>query len=110
MDKSQEINVDTIAKVFDTLPHLKQVVEFSDQFNNIWREKSFFLHKFESFQSRDIILKLLESKVGDFWRHYSTRDILEMLRNMTAVQFGSERVLKVVNFFKFLSMLPLWKH
>ncbi len=48
------------------------------------------------FQSRDIILKLLESKVGDFWRHYSTRDILEMLRNMTAIQFGSERVLKVL--------------
>lgn len=71
MDKSQEINVDSIAKVFNTLPHLKQ--------------------------SRDIILKLLESKVGDFWRHYSTRDILEMLRNMTAIQFGSERVLKVTS-------------
>lgn len=26
MDKSQEINVDSIAKVFNTLPHLKQVI------------------------------------------------------------------------------------
>jgi hypothetical protein len=61
------------------------------------------------FQSRDIILKLLESKVGDFWRHYSTRDILEMLRNMTAIQFGSERVLKVLwstpNFLSFFKTM-----
>lgn len=71
LDKSKELNVDNIAAVFNVLPHLKQ--------------------------SRDIILKFLESKVGDFWRHFMIRDILEILRTMTAIQFGSSKVLQVTS-------------
>jgi len=42
-----------------------------------------------------VVLKLLESKVGDFWRHYSTRDVLEVLKSLSMIQFGSTKVLQV---------------
>lgn len=60
MDKSDELNEDTMAMVFNTLPHLKS--------------------------SRGIILKLLEERVGDYWQTYKTQDVLEMLRVLTVIR------------------------
>ena len=40
MDKSREINVDTMAKVFNTLPHLKQVISFKRLFIMINKKKT----------------------------------------------------------------------
>jgi hypothetical protein len=55
IDKAgKELNAKTMSSVFSTLPHLRS--------------------------SRDLVLKLLSSKVGDHWQEYTTRDILEMLR------------------------------
>ena len=53
MDKSGEIDASNIAGVFAALPHLRA--------------------------SRDMVLKTLETKVGEFWQEYRTKDVLEIL-------------------------------
>ncbi len=58
LDKApKQLNAETMAHAFGTLPHLKT--------------------------SRDVVLKMLDAKVGDFWQEYKTRDILDMLRVLT---------------------------
>jgi len=76
MDKSDELNEDTMAMVFNVLPHLKS--------------------------SRGIILKLLEEKIGDYWQLYKTQDILEILRVLTVIRMtcgehDNQRILPVMS-------------
>lgn len=71
LDKSDEINAESISAVFSTLPNLKC--------------------------SRDIVLKLVESKVDKFWQEYKIRDVLAILKAFTDVNLRSERVMQVLS-------------
>lgn len=71
---SKELNAETMASVFNVLPHLKS--------------------------SRDIVFKLVERHVGDHWQLYKTRDIMEMLRVLTELNgayYNSRRILPVIS-------------
>lgn len=76
MDKSDELNEDTMAMVFNVLPHLKS--------------------------SRGIILKLLEEKICDYWQLYKIHDILEILRVLTVIRMtcgehDNQRIVPVIS-------------
>jgi len=76
MDKSDELNEDTMAMVFNVLPHLKS--------------------------SRGIILKLLEEKICDYWQLYKIQDILEILRVLTVIRMtcgehDNQRIVPVIS-------------
>merc|ERR1719351_616598 len=76
MDKSDELNEDTMAIVFNVLPHLKS--------------------------SRGIILKLLEEKICDYWQLYKIQDILEILRVLTVIRMtcgehDNQRIVPVIS-------------
>ena len=72
MDKSEEINAGNIAALFSTLPHLRA--------------------------SREIVYKTLESKVGEFWQEYTTKDVLEILGVFAAMKMRTgEKVLRVLS-------------
>jgi hypothetical protein len=70
MDKSDKIDADNIAAVFSTLPHLRA--------------------------SRDIVYKMLEAKMGEFWQMYTTKDVLEILGVFVGMQMRPNRVLQVI--------------
>lgn len=70
-DKADEINAKTISSVFATLPHLKR--------------------------SRDIVLTLAESRVGEFWQSYRIGNILEILKVLTDIRCSSPKVLQVIS-------------
>jgi len=64
VERAGEINVDTIASVYRTLPHFRT--------------------------SRDIVLGLVEQRVGADnidWRSYRPRAVLEILRALTELQW-----------------------
>ena len=76
MDKSDELNAETMATVFNTLPNLKS--------------------------SRGIILKLLEERIGDYWQIYKTQDVLEILRVLTVIRMtcgehDNQRIMPVIS-------------
>ena len=76
MDKSDELSEDTMAMVFNVLPHLKS--------------------------SRGIILKLLEEKICDYWQLYKIQDILEILRVLTVIRMtcgehDNQRIVPVIS-------------
>ena len=71
LDRADEINAETISSVFVTLPHLKQ--------------------------SRDIVLKLVESRVSDFWQEYRIGNIIEILKVLKDLNLCSDKVLKVIS-------------
>ena len=72
MDKSEEINAGNIASLFSTLPHLRA--------------------------SREIVYKMLESKVGEFWQEYTTKDVLEILGVFASMNMRTgEKVLRVLS-------------
>ena len=61
-----------IAALFSTLPHLRA--------------------------SREIVYKTLESKVGEFWQEYTTKDVLEILGVFAAMKMRTgEKVLRVLS-------------
>ncbi len=79
MDASDQLSASTISAVFMILPHLRS--------------------------PRDIILKLVIDRTGEFWQEYTVRDVLEMLKALNdlrevpggATEHSVKKVLRVLS-------------
>ena len=71
LDKVDHIDSNSLSMVCSTLPHLRS--------------------------SRDVILKLVEEKIPEFWNEYSVKNILEILRVLTEIKHGNKKLLSVIS-------------
>lgn len=71
LDNSDQINDKTISYVVSTLPHFKA--------------------------SRDIVLRLVEDRIGNYWQRYKTPNILEMLKVLTEINCANVKILSAIS-------------